>query len=39
MSWDAIGMSALRRLKEIGERVAKGEPLEFLRAIYERRGE
>ena len=39
MSLDAIGLSALRRLKEIGEHVAKGEPLEFLGAIYERRGE
>lgn len=32
--WDGLGRSALRRLVGIGERVAKGEPLEFPCARY-----
>lgn len=40
-AWDGIGWNALRRLVEIGEHVAKGEPVEFLGAVYvpERQGE
>ena len=32
--WDGLGRSALRRLVNIGEHVAKGEPLEFFGARY-----
>lgn len=31
---DGLGRSALKRLVKIGERVAKGEPLEFLGTRY-----
>lgn len=32
--WDGLGLSALRRLVNIGEHVAKGEQIEFLGVIY-----
>lgn len=32
--WDGLGRSALKRLVKIGERVAKGEPLELLGTRY-----
>ena len=39
--WDGMGRNALRRLVEIGERVARREPIEFLGVTYvpERQGE